>query len=140
MTAAPQLRASVGDQVPELVLDLDRTAVLAGAIASQDYEDVHHDPGRAEGRGMRDIFLSINTTNGLVDRYVTDWTGPTARIKSVALRLGVPHYAGETLVFTGEVIDISGAVVTLAVVGQNTLGAHVRATVVVDVSAEGEAR
>ena len=120
---------AVGDALPELVLDLDRTAVMAAAIASQDYEDVHHDPGKARERGMQDIFLSINTTNGLIDRYVTDWAGPSARLHGVALRLGVPHFAGETLRLTGTVTEIVDGVTTVSVVGRNDGGVYVSATV-----------
>lgn len=120
---------AAGDRLPELTVPLDRTAVVAAALASQDYEDVHHDPGRAQQRGMRDIFLSINSTNGLVSRYVTDWAGPAARLRSVSLRLGVPHYAGDTLVFDGEVTDVVDGVTTLQVVGRNEQRVHVTATV-----------
>ena len=62
----------VGDRLPELSVHLDRTAIVAAAIASQDFEDVHHDPGLAQQRGMRDVFISINSTNGYIDRYVTE--------------------------------------------------------------------
>ena len=66
----------MGDSCPELVLPLSRTLIVATAIASRDYQDVHHDPGLAVERGSPDIFMNILTTNGFVGRYVTDWTGP----------------------------------------------------------------
>jgi acyl dehydratase len=118
----PEFR--VGDQLPELSIPIDRTTIAAAAISSQDFEDVHHDPGRAAERGTPDIFMSINSTNGLVDRYITDWTGPAARITNVELRLGVPMFPGENLTFIGEVVDdTTGA--TIKVVGTNTRGVHV---------------
>jgi len=120
---------AVGDRLPELVVPLDRTAIVAAAIASQDYEDVHHDPGKAQERGMRDIFISINSTNGLIDRFVTDWGGPATRIRSVSLRLGVPHFAGDIVTFGGEVTGLVDGLTTLKVVGRNELGVHVSATV-----------
>ena len=52
---------------------------MATAIASRDYQDVHHDPGLAVERGSPDIFMNILTTNGFVGRFVTDWAGPGAR-------------------------------------------------------------
>lgn len=120
---------AVGDQLPAMEVPLDRTAIAAAAIASQDFEDVHHDPGLAQERGMRDTFISINSTNGLIDRFVTDWAGPSVRIRSVKLRLGVPHFAGETLTFTGEITDVTDGVSTLKVVGRNPMGVHVTSTV-----------
>jgi hypothetical protein len=125
------LEYAVGTQLPELAVELDRTTIIAGAIASQDFEDVHHDPDRAGLRGAPDIFMSINTTNGFVDRYVTDRTGPDARIRSVALRLGVPNFPGDTMVLRGKVVEVTGDEVTLEVRGSNTRGVHVTARVVV---------
>ena len=121
----------VGTVLPELPIELDRTTIVAAAIASQDFEDVHHDPGKANERGTPDIFMSINSTNGFIDRYVTDWTGPGARITSVSLRLGVPAFPGDTLRMTGQVVEVDGERTRLAVVGSNERGAHVTASVVV---------
>lgn len=119
----------VGTALPELALVLDRTLIVAAAIASQDFEDVHHDPGKAAERGMPDIFMSINSTNGFIDRYVTDVFGPETRLRKVSLRLGVPNFPGDTMTFSGEVSAIEDEVLTIAVVGRNARGAHVTAQV-----------
>jgi acyl dehydratase len=129
----------VGTALPVLELPLDRTTIVATAIASQDFEDVHHDPGRAQERGTPDIFMSINATNGFLDRYVTDWGGPTSRITRAALRLGVPNFPGDTMRLAGEVIDIDGEAVTLRVLGSNERGVHVTAEVTL-VPVDGGAR
>ena len=34
----------VGEELPELAIDITRTLIVATAIASRDYQDVHHDP------------------------------------------------------------------------------------------------
>lgn len=120
---------AVGTVLPELALPLDRTLIVATAIASQDFEDVHHDPGKAVERGMPDIFMSINSTNGLIDRYVTDVFGPTARIAKVSLRLGAPNFPGDTMTFSGAVDVVEGSTLSLSVVGRNPRGAHVTAQV-----------
>ncbi|MCJ0906891.1 MULTISPECIES: acyl dehydratase [unclassified Rhodococcus (in: high G+C Gram-positive bacteria)] len=126
----------VGTGLPALELPLDRTLIVAAAISSQDFEDVHHDPGKAQERGTPDVFMSINSTNGFIDRYVTDWSGPASRIVKTALRLGVPNFAGDTMTFTGEVVENDGSTVTVAVQGRNERGTHVTATVTVT-SVEG---
>lgn len=123
---------TVGQILPQLELPLDRTAIMATAIASQDFEDVHHDPGAANRRGTPDVFMSINATNGFVDRYITDWTGPTARIRKASLRLGVPYFPGDPLVMTGEVTAVEDSTVTVKVQGRNSKGIHVTADVVVE--------
>jgi acyl dehydratase len=121
-----------GDVLPELAVALDRTTIVATAIASQDFEDVHHDPAKANDRGTPDIFMSINSTNGFLDRYVTDLFGPATRIRKVALRLGVPNFPGDTMTFSGEVAEVTEAAVTLRIAGRNARGAHVTATVTLD--------
>ncbi|GIH71395.1 MaoC family dehydratase [Sphaerimonospora thailandensis] len=124
---------AVGDTLPELPIPLTRTSIVATAIASRDYQDVHHDPGLAVERGSRDIFMNILTTNGLVDRYVTEWAGPAAVVKAIKIRLGVPNYPGDTMVLTGTVTakhDEDNRV-EIAVRGMNGLGAHVTGTAVV---------
>ncbi|WP_100497414.1 hotdog family protein [Geodermatophilus chilensis] len=129
----------VGTALPVLELPLDRSTIVATAIASQDFEDVHHDPGKAQERGTPDIFMSINSTNGFVDRYVTDWSGPAARITRVALRLGVPNFPGDAMRLTGEVTGVDGDAVTLKVLGANERGVHVTAEVTL-VPTGGKAR
>ncbi len=122
---------ALGDRLPELAIPFDRTTIVATAIASQDFEDVHHDPGKARERGMPDIFISINATNGFIDRYVTDVCGPATRIRKVSLRLGLPLFPGDTLTFAGEVIEATQDAVTIKVTGSHERGAHVSARVTV---------
>ncbi|HOB47890.1 MAG TPA: MaoC family dehydratase [Mycobacterium sp.] len=121
--------ATVGAALPELSLYGDPTFIVSTAIATRDYQDVHHDRDKAQAKGSKDIFVNILTDTGLVQRYVTDWAGPTAVIKSIALRLGVPWYAYDTVTFRGEVTAVENDLVTVKVVGANSLGDHVIATV-----------
>ena len=130
MSPGPVSPARVGDQLPELVVPLTRTLIVSTAIASRDYQDVHHDPALAVERGSPDIFMNILTTNGFVGRFVTDWAGPDAVIKKVSIRLGAPNYPGDTMTMRGEVTAVDeGGVATVSVVGSNSLGDHVTGTV-----------
>ena len=95
--------------LPELVIEASPTFVIASAIATRDFQDVHHDRDRAVQRGSKDIFVNILTTTGLVQRFVTDWAGPQAVVRKVAIRLGAPCYAGDTLTFTGRAEEWRGA-------------------------------
>ena len=116
--------------LPELVIDVTPTFVVASAIATRDFQDVHHDRDRAVERGSKDIFINILTTTGLVQRYATDWAGPEALVRKVAIRLGVPCYAGDTLTFSGRAApaDADGEV-EVTVTGRCSLGDHVTGTV-----------
>src|SRR5437763_15658948 len=115
----------VGTKLPELALYGDPTFIISTAIATRDYQDVHHDRDKAIARGSKDIFVNILTDTGLVQRYVTDWAGPSARVKRIAIRLGVPAYAYDTLVLTGEVTEVIGDDVTVAVAARGKLGEHI---------------
>ena len=120
---------TVGTTLPELALYGDLTFIVSTAIATRDYQDVHHDRDKAQAKGSKDIFVNILTDTGLVQRYGTDWAGPTAVIKTIALRLGVPWYAYDTVTFRGEVTAVEDVLVKVKVVGTNSLGDHVIATV-----------
>lgn len=134
---------SVGDELPTLVLPITRTLIVSGAIASRDYQDVHHEHVMAKERGSKDIFMNILTTNGLVGRYVTDWSGPRSMVRDVKIRLGAPNYPDDTMTFTGSVTDKGpladdgrSGTVTVAIKGANQLGDHVTGTVEVVLPAE----
>ena len=116
--------------LPELVIDVTPTLVIAAAIATRDFQDVHHDRDRAAERGGKDIFVNILTTTGLVQRYVTDWASREAMVRKIAIRLGVPCYAGDKLTFSGRVTEEgpTGECV-VEVTGRCSLGDHVTGTV-----------
>lgn len=125
---------TVGDRLPELAIPITRTLVVATAIASRDYQDVHHDPGLAVERGSKDVFMNILTSNGLTERFVTSWAGPAAVVKRIRIRLGAPNYPGDTMTMTGSVSSVDGPLVEVAVRGENSLGSHVTGVVVVQVA------
>ena len=127
----------VGTELPELSVHADPTFVISTALATRDFQDVHHDRDKAIERGSKDIFVNILTDTGLVQRFVTDWSGPGTVVKSIALRLGVPLYAYDTLTLTGKVIELDGEDVRLEVVGKDSLGDHIVATVVATVPGAG---
>ena len=107
MTSVATDPAAVGTTLPALTIEATPTFVVATALATRDFQDVHHDRDLAQAKGSKDIFVNILTDTGLVERFVTDWAGPNARIRSIALKLGVPWYAYDTVTFTGEVTAVT---------------------------------
>ena len=120
---------NVGDVLPELVIPVTPTVIVSTAIATRDYQDVHHDRDLAQQKGSKDIFMNILTTNGFVGRFITDWTGPEALLKKVAIRLGAPNYSYDTMTMTGHVTAKADGVITVEVKGSNSIGDHVTGTV-----------
>ena len=124
---------AVGDTLPPLEIPLTRTLIVSTAIASRDYQDVHHDPGLAQERGSPDIFMNILTTNGFVGRFVTDWTGPESRLRKVDIRLGAPNYPGDRMTLDGAVTakDAEAGTIEISQRGHNSIGDHVTGKVLV---------
>ena len=123
----------IGEQLPGLNVPVTASLIVAGAIATSDYSLVHHDKAHAQAAGTPDIFMNILTSNGLVQRFVHDWAGPGARIRSLKVRLGAPNFPGDALRLSGTVTtrEVIGKekIVEVAVSGRNRLGEHVTATV-----------
>jgi uncharacterized protein len=133
----PDERGAPG-ALPELVIEVTPTVVVATALATRDFYPVHHDHAFAVRSGGKDIFLNILTTTGLVQRFVTDWAGPEAIVRAVSVRLGVPCYAGDTLTFTGRLVSTADGERVIDVTGSCSLGKHVTGTV--RLAAAGTAR
>jgi acyl dehydratase len=121
-----------GDRIPAWSLPMTPTTIVSTAIATRDWQDVHHDRDIAQAAGSKDIFMNILTTNGLVEKFVADWVGHDAEIKGIAIRLGAPAHPYDTLTFTGTVSSVEDGLATIDVVGAVSLGDHVTGTVRLD--------
>jgi acyl dehydratase len=121
--------ASAGAALAPCPVPITTTLIVAGAIASRDYQDVHHDRDAALRRGTPDIFMNILTTSGLVARYVTDWAGPEAVLTALRIRLGAPNYPGDTMLLEGHVARADAGRVEVTLRGSNRFGDHVTGTV-----------
>ena len=98
----------VGQPLEPCPVPITTTRIVACAIASRDYQDVHHDRNLAIKRGSPDIFMNILTSGGLSGRYLTDWAGPEARMRNLRIRLGAPNYPGDCMTMYGEVKSRQG--------------------------------
>ena len=123
---------SVGDKLPAADIDITTGLVVCGALATRDFEPVHHSKAAAQAVGLPDVFMNILTSQGLMTRFATDWSGPEAIVKSVDLRLGAPNVPGMVMTVSGEVttLDEDSGLVELAVIGENNIwGMHMQGTV-----------
>ena len=133
---------SVGDALPELIVDVTATTVVMGSAVMGDWAPAHHDRRFAvEGLGTGDIFLSTESQGAWFERYLTDWTGPRGRLGRLSFRMRTPVTAGSVMMLNGEVsgtaIDDRGcgwaeADLTISVDGNVASLAEARIAVPVD--------
>ena len=123
---------AVGDKLPAIDIDVTTGLVVCGALATRDFEQVHHNKAVAVAAGLPDVFMNILTSQGLTTRFATDWSGPEAVVKAVDIPLGAPNIAGMVMTMTGEVtaVDSDSGVVDVAVLGENNIwGMHMQGSV-----------
>jgi acyl dehydratase len=114
-------------ELPPLEIPVTTTLVIAAALATNDFEKVHHDRDLARSQGLRDIIMNVLTSCGLAIRYVTDWAGSATVIRRISTQLKAPTYPGDTLRLSGW-IDESlepGSAKQVRVRGTNSLGTHI---------------
>lgn len=123
---------SVGDKLPPLDIDITTGLVVGGALATRDFQPVHHNKAEAIAAGLPDVFMNILTSQGLMTRFATDWSGPEAVVKSLDLRLGAPNIPGMVMTMTGEItaVDADAGIVDISVIGENNIwGMHMQGSV-----------
>jgi acyl dehydratase len=99
---------SVGDRLPSLHLDVTPRTVVMGASATRDWQPQHHDHKHCvEVAGLPDIFLNTPHQAGIIQRYLTDWGGPHARIGTLGFRMKRSVVPGDRLDLDAEVTGVT---------------------------------
>lgn len=100
-------QVQAGDRLPSFRLDVTPRTVVMGASASRDWQPQHHDHRHCvEVAGLPDIFLNTPHQAGLIQRYLTDWAGPAARLARLQFRMRRSVVPGDQLLFDGEVTGV----------------------------------
>ena len=98
-------QVKAGQKLPELPYDCSATTVVLGALATRDWRPMHHDRDFAQNRNrVRDIFLNTPNLAHWFERYLTDWTGPKGRPGRMKFFMRSSVFAGDHMVFQGEVV------------------------------------
>ena len=119
---------SLGDSLPPCSIPITTLLIVSTALATRDFQDVHHDRRAAEGKGMPDVFMNILTSAGIVSRWIGDWAGPNLDWKSLELSLGNPNHPGDTMILSGSINEKveteKGTSVIIGFSGRNNSGLH----------------
>ena len=125
-------KIQVGDKLPVCEIPITTLLIVSTAIATRDYQDVHHDPKAAQSKGMPDIFKNILNSAGIVSRWINDWVGPEIEWTSIELRLCAPNHPGDNMTLSGSVEEISDdnkcTFLNISFLGTNDRGTHVSGT------------
>ena len=93
------------------------------------------DRSYANSQGAPDIFMNILSDTGYCSRFLTDWAGPEAMIRRLAIRLGVPLFPDTLLTYSGTVTGTrtegGEGIVEVELTASTPLGDHVTGTAVV---------
>lgn len=122
----------VGDKIPAIDIDITSSLITCGALATRDFEPCHHVTKVAQDMGLPDVFMNILTSQALMARYVTDWSGPEAVMKGLNVKLGAPNVPGMIMNISGVVAEVDEAaqVVKVDVLGENNIwGMHMQGSV-----------
>lgn len=114
MTAVTAADVREGTALPALVVPITPRVVIMGASASRDWQPQHHDHAWAVAKvGPRGIFLNTPNQAGWIERYLTEWAGPKARLGRLRFRMRRPVCPGDELHFNGTVTAVDGGWVDL---------------------------
>lgn len=114
------VNAKAGDVLPQLSVVVTRSQIVRYAGASTDFNPIHFSDRAARELGLPGVIAHGMWTMGAALRVVTDWIGDPDRVISYFVRfanmLVVPDTArGVVVEFSATVVDVSGAVATLAI-------------------------
>lgn len=116
-----------GEPVARLVVPVTRSLVVNGAIATRDFNPVHHDPEFARDRGVDDVFFNIYSHLALCERLAGEWAGSGARLLKAGVRLLLPALPGDELVYQAHVDPADPK--RLQIVAASSRGVHLRGEV-----------
>jgi acyl dehydratase len=118
-------------ELPPLAIPVTTTLIIAAALATNDFEKIHHDRDLARSRGLKDIVMNVLTSCALAIRYVTDWGGPGTVIRRISTQLKAPTYPGDTLTLSGwtDAPLQPGTAAEVHVRGTNSLGTHIESII-----------
>ena len=94
-------------RLPTRRIEVTTKSIIMGAVTSRDWAPLHHDVVWAKSEGnLPNIIMNNYTQAGLINAYVTDWSGPAARIGRLRFSMRSP-------ICPGDALDLSGVIETI---------------------------
>jgi len=103
-----------GGTLPGFEFPVPYERVIRNVAATREFiQPGLHDPEFARSQGNKTVFLNAIAIEGLLDRLVTDWSGPEWRVVERSMRTLRSAVAGACLVADGEVTAVEDGTVTV---------------------------
>ncbi len=112
-----------GDEIPSLVVTVDRTQMFFFSAATYNGHRIHYDRDWATTvEGYDDVLVQGPLQSALLSRALTDWIGGRGRLVRFSVQNRAVAYPGEELTFggvvTGTRIDNGVGLVDLDIAGR----------------------
>jgi acyl dehydratase len=96
-----------GDELPSLTMPITTTRCVYLASATRDFSPQHSNRDYAQQRSKtRDVFVNTPFNIGMVSRYLTDWAGPRASVRSIRVAMRGAVCAGDDMIISGRVAKV----------------------------------
>ena len=96
---------NIGDEVPPLTKEIDKTLPVRYAGASEDCNLIHIDDDFAKKSGMKGVILQGFCTLAFISQMMTDWLLDPGGLKELNGRFIGIVYPGDIVTTKGKVVD-----------------------------------
>lgn len=92
---------SEGQALPPLTFPVTYSTLAMDVAGTRDIYPIHHDPVFARENGAPDIFLNTMWYQGLIGRFVTEWSGPESFLRKLGISMKAHGCPGDILTVHG---------------------------------------
>lgn len=92
-----------GDEILGYTLDINWTRVVKQVSGSQDFYEVHHDPGFARSGGHRELFVNTGFMQSCFSHLLTDFVGEEGWVKKFHMEMRRMNHLGDRMSLKGKV-------------------------------------
>jgi hypothetical protein len=133
-----------GTRIPPMEFPVPLKQFVLAVAATRDFYEVHHDDVYAQALGAPRMYIGTHFMQGLIGRFVTDWSGPDGRMRRLKLTPFDRNHPGDLIrvdgAITGRSDDSKQCVIDLAISCRNGRGLTHEAEVTVAISTDRSGR
>lgn len=102
------------DKLPVLKKTFTAVDLFAYGAATWDWHRMHYDAELARSKGFASPVIDGQMYGALFARAALEWAGPRGFIAKLSFKMKSMAFAGDTLVATGQVSELTGKTAILA--------------------------